>query len=113
AGILQGTLEIAGDELLPEGDRRRLPRTAADAVRNGGAVLPSVLGEDARCAAMAGHAFDLEIRPVDVHEPLEGKPASLVEAIDVLCDQEVNAARPGERGERVVGGIGAGRADHL
>ena len=62
---------------------------------------------------MAGHAFDLEIRPVDVHEPLEGKPASLVEAIDVLCDQEVNAARPGERGERVVGGIRAGCTDDL
>src|SRR5262249_57285353 len=63
--------------------------------------------------------------PVDAHElsrvavaegaqePLGGNLAPLVEAIDVLRDQQMDTLRPAERGERLVRRIGAGSGDHL
>jgi len=50
---------------------------------------------------------------VDVDQALGRKAAPLVEAVDVLCDEEVDAAGARQVGERRVRSVGLGRADQL
>ena len=60
----------------------------------------------ARRARAAVDALDRGVGPVDGDHALGGEPAPLVQAVDVLRDQQVDAAVGGERGERLVPGFG-------
>src|SRR5207247_576028 len=83
------------------------------AARHGRPRLPGRLRDRARRAPVTGHALDRGVRAVNVDEALGRKAAPLVEAVDVLRDEERDAAGARQVGEREVRGVGLGRADQL
>ena len=102
-------VQVLGHEVLAEADRRRLQDPAAVEARGIRLARTDPVERLAhRAAPPARHALHLAHVAVDLDDLLGRRPRRVVQAVDVLGHERVQAGAPLELGERDVAGVGLG-----